>query len=271
MTWHTGPLLAFDLETTGISTETDRIVSAAAIALGGGQDTKPHTWLSDVDGHEIPEAATAVHGISTEQARAHGIPAKEVVEDLVYALGKAATEGTPIVGHNVVYDLTLLDREARRHLGCGLDEAFDLGKLRVIDTIILDRYAAPFRKRVSEKQGPYQMKTSAQTYGLPWDDDAAHGAEYDAIMSARVAYRIGIIAHQRIQERPDWVRALRTQRFSALRGLSIDELHVRQIEWAATQAADYQEWLRTKAPEGKRDPNAVIDGSWPLIPFGGDQ
>ena len=94
MSWHTGPLLAFDLETTGISTETDRIVSAAAIHLGGGQDTKPHTWLSDVDGHEIPAEATAVHGISTEQARAHGIPAKEVVEDIVYALDKATTEGT---------------------------------------------------------------------------------------------------------------------------------------------------------------------------------
>lgn len=268
MTWHTGRLLAFDLETTGINAETDRIVSAAAIALGGGQDTQSHTWLSDVDGVEIPAAATAVHHISTEQARTEGRPAKEVVEEVVTILADAALAGTPIVGHNLgVYDLTLLDREARRHLGCGLDEAFDLGKLRVIDTRVLDQHVLPRRRRVSPTQGPRQLITLAQVYDFPWDEQAAHGSEYDALMSARIAYRISHIAHTPHEQRPQFVQQERSQRFDQIRGLDLDQLHAAQVIWAAEQAASLQEYFRT-LPGREND---VVNGSWPLIPFGGDQ
>lgn len=266
--WHTGPLLAFDTETTGINTETDRIVSAAAIHLGGGQDTQPRTWLSDVDGIEIPAAATAVHGISTEQAQAEGRPAKEVVEEVVTALADAITAGTPIVGHNIGhYDLTLLDREARRHLGCGLDQAIDLTRMRVIDTRILDQHVLPRRRRVSEKQGARQLITLAQVYNLPWDEQAAHGSEYDALMAARVAYRIGQIAHTAPADRPPFVLRDRFQQFNDITALDLNQLHAAQVIWAKEQAASLQEWFRSQP--GKQD--TVIDGRWPLIPLGGDQ
>lgn len=264
--WHLGRLLAFDTETSGVEVDTHRIVTAAAILLGGGQHPEHRTWLTDVDGQEIPAEATSVHGITTEHAHANGMPARDAVNDIAAVLTEAVGAGATIVGHNVQFDLTLLDREMRRHLGYGLHDAIPADRLTVIDSMVLDRYAAPFRRRVSETQGPYQMKTSAQTYGLGWDDGAAHGAEYDAVMSARVAWRIGSIAHQPHAERPEWVRRLRTQRFNDLARLSVQQLHQRQIEWAKADAAGFQEWLRTKAPAEKRDPNAVIDGRWPLIP-----
>lgn len=72
MSWISGPLLAFDLETTGTDVETDRIVTAAVVRLeADGSVSRERTWLLD-PGVAIPEQASAIHGISTERARAHG-------------------------------------------------------------------------------------------------------------------------------------------------------------------------------------------------------
>jgi DNA polymerase-3 subunit epsilon len=260
--WHLGRLLAFDTETTGIDIETDRIVTAAAILVGGGQGRESRNWLSDVDGHDIPEGATAVHHITTDHARAHGRPAKEVVEDVVTVLGESVSAGTVVVGHNVVYDLSLLDREARRHVGCGLDGAFDLARLRVVDTSVLDKHVLPRRRRVSEKQGARQLITLAQVYGFGWDEEAAHGSEYDALMAARIAYRIGALVLAPREQRPEFEFG-RFQQFDQLAGLDIDALHAKQVVWAAEQAAGLEQHFR------KTDPEAYVERAWPLVPFKG--
>lgn len=258
MSWHTEPMLALDTETTGVNVDTDRVVSAAAIHVSR-DGAKPKTWLSDVGGMEIPEGATAVHGITTEHARAHGAPAKQVIEEVVTAIGDAAMSGLPIVGHNVVYDLSLIDREARRHLGCGLDDALPTIQMRVIDTSVLDKHVLPRRRRVSPTQGPRQLITVAQVYALGWDEEAAHGSEYDALMAARVAYRIGQLVAMPRAQRPRFELG-QYQQFDQLRGVGIDELHDRQVGWAKEQAAGLEQFLR------KSDPAAVVDGRWPLIP-----
>jgi DNA polymerase-3 subunit epsilon len=54
------------------------------------------------------------------------------------------------------------------------------------------------------------------------------------------------------------------ERFSDLAFVDVEELHRRQVGWAAEHAASYQEYLR------KSDPAAVIDGTWPLRPAGGE-
>lgn len=265
MSWHTEPMLALDTETTGVNVESDRVVSAAAIHLSPA-GAKPRTWLSDVDGQEIPEGATRIHGITTEAARANGTPAAQVIEEIVTAISEAVGNGTPLVGHNLVYDLTIIDREARRHLSCGLLDIVGSAQLLAIDTMVIDKYAAPFRRRISETQGPYQLRTTAEIYGLAWDDEAAHGAEYDALMSARAAWHMGNIAGLQHDDRPEWVQTLRTQRFDDIQGMTVMELHNSQVLWAANDAESYQDWLRTKAPAAKRNPSAVVDGAWPLRP-----
>jgi DNA polymerase-3 subunit epsilon len=265
VSWHLNPFLAFDTETSGVDIETDRIVSAAAIHMADGHaDTTE--WLAD-PGIDIPAEATAVHGITTEHARAHGRPAKDVVAELVAALAAAVEAGLPIVGHNVVFDLSLLDRETRRHLGLDLWTALG-GIPHVIDTMVLDKLAIPFRRRVSETQGARQLRTVAEVYGLGWDEEAAHGAAYDALMAGRIAWRIGRIASLPRAERPAWIKRIHPQRFDRLRGHDLDTLHAAQIIWAQADAASYQQWLRNPEKAGEKyDPSAVIDGTWPLIPL----
>jgi DNA polymerase-3 subunit epsilon len=260
MTWHLGHLAAFDLETTGVNVETDRIVTAAVYGLGNGE-RHGREWIAD-PGIEIPAEATDVHHITTEHAREHGESAEIVVDQVAQMLAEWVGEvGAPIVGHNVVYDLTLLDRECRRYGLLTLHERLAGRPLYVIDTRVLDQHAVPYRRRVSETQGARQLITLAQFYGLPWDDEAAHGCAYDALAAARIAYRIGQLAHMPRREWPEHVRAERRVRFHAFRDLTLAELHERQIELAAEQAAGLQKHFR------KTDPNAVVDGAWPLRPW----
>jgi DNA polymerase-3 subunit epsilon len=207
-----------------------------------------------------------VHGITDEYAAEHGQDAKEGVHEIAEAVSEVVAAGVPLVGHNLGgYDLNLLNHECIRHLGDTLEGVCRQPLTQVIDSMILDWYAAPYRRRVSPEQGPYEMKTTAQTYGLGWDDEQAHGATYDALMSARAAYKIGAIAHTPREHRPEWVQRLRNrrgpyERFDDLAGIDVAELHRRQIPWAAERAAGLQEHFR------KTDPTVVIDGTWPLRP-----
>jgi DNA polymerase-3 subunit epsilon len=253
--WHLTRMLALDFETTGVETESDRIVTAAAYRVGGGQPVQDADWLLD-PGIEIPAGAVAVHKISTEHAREHGIPAARGVEEIATAIAKAIDEGLPIVGHNVgLYDLPLLDAECRRHLNGSLTDICGRPVGPVIDTRVLDQQVIKKRKKTSD-HGPRTLRTTAQVYGLPWDDDNAHGASYDALQSARIAWHIGNIAHLPAKSRPGWVRD--SHRFDSLAGLSLNELHERQVVWAREQCASLEAFLK------QRDPSVVIDGSWPL-------
>ena len=65
-------LAVFDTETTGIDTRFSRIVTAyIGLLNSAGEVTEAAEWLIN-PGVEIPEAATAIHGISTAHARDHG-------------------------------------------------------------------------------------------------------------------------------------------------------------------------------------------------------
>ncbi|WP_327162064.1 exonuclease domain-containing protein [Streptomyces zaomyceticus] len=257
--WHKTPMVAFDLETTGVDVEADRIVTAAVIDLAG-EKRLTLEWLAD-PGIEIPEGATAVHGITTEHAREKGERAPVVVDQIAESLAVRVQLGSPVVGHNVPYDLTLLDRELRRYELVPLQDRLDGAPLHVIDTRVLDQHCLPYRKRVSETQGARQLITLAQVYSLPWDAEAAHGCSYDALIAARIAYRIGTLAHTPRAQWPQTIRFNRRPRFHELDGLDLAQLHELQITLAAEQAAGLQEHFR------KTNPDAVVDGSWPLRPW----
>ncbi|MER6607329.1 exonuclease domain-containing protein [Streptomyces sp. NPDC000927] len=235
MSWHTGRLAGFDLETTGVDVETDRIVTACIIECGGGYSLTSTTWLAD-PGIDIPAEATAVHGISTEKARTDGRPAADVVEEIVHALVEAVDAGRPVVIMNAPFDLTLLDREARRY---GITPLTDLvgDELRVIDPRVMDKAVDPYRK------GRRTLTDLCAHYGLRCD--AAHTADADALAACRVA----------------WVLA---ERWSQLRGTALDQLHAVQRQWAAQQAVSYASYL-ARTP-GREAESATVRPEWPLVP-----
>lgn len=266
--WFAQRMAALDFEASDKIPSTARIVTCALVLVGGGQPTDTREWTLN-PGVPMEPGAIEKHKITDEYAAEHGQPAAEGVADIAKAVAEVVTAGVPLVGHNLGgYDLNLLDAECARHLGDTLEGICRAPLTRVIDTMVLDRHAAPFRRRVSEDQGAYEMKTTAQTYGAVWDDEAAHAAKYDALASARAAYRMGVIAHTPRQERPEWVQRLRNRRgpydqFDDLANVTVDQLHARQVVWAREQAEGLRTWF---VSQGEHERARTVRGEWPLIP-----
>lgn len=221
--WHA--LGVFDLETTGIDVETARIVSAHVGLIDmTGASIAAGSWLAD-PGVPIPEQAAAVHGITTERARAEGRAAGVVVAEIIAAVEAVFARGIPLVVYNAPYDLTVLDREAKRH---GL-AAPVIGN--VVDPLVIDKAVDTYRK------GKRTLEVCSALYGVTLAD--AHDAGADAIAAGRVAQAIA-------------------SRYPDQLGISAEELHRLQVAWCSDQAASFQDYMRRE-----RNPQFVADGRWP--------
>ncbi|RHA38689.1 exonuclease domain-containing protein [Cellulomonas rhizosphaerae] len=170
--WWEGPLVGFDLETTGPDPETALIVTACVVVDIPGGEPVVMNWLVD-PGVEIPEGATAVHGITTDHAREHGRPAVAAVSRILEVL---RSQPHPLVAFNAAYDFTVLDREARRHGLAPLDPD------RVIDPFVLDKKVDQYRR------GKRTLARCCEIYGVELLD--AHTAEADALAAVHVARAI---------------------------------------------------------------------------------
>lgn len=239
MSWISEPLVAFDLETTGTDIETDRIVTAAVVAVDAdGRPPEARTWLLD-PGVTIPRQASAIHGISTEHARRHGAAAAPAIEEITSAVAEVLNSGTPLVVMNARYDLSLLDRECRRHGIEPLVKRLSGGTSPspVIDPLVLDKHVDRYRK------GSRNLQALCEHYGVPLND--AHNAVADAVAAARAARSMGI-------------------KHSAIGTLGPGELHDLQVRAAAEQAASLQRYLRRTS-----NPEATIEVAWPVVPYAG--
>jgi DNA polymerase-3 subunit epsilon len=233
MSWHVRRLAAFDIETTGVDCDADRIVTAAVSVVGDGQPSEHRLWLVD-PGVEIPAGATAVHGITTEQARRDGGSPAGAIDEICGLLALQLRRGVPVIAFNARFDLTLLDREARRHGVTPLADRIGGDEhLLVVDPYILDK------RFDRHRQGKRTLGAVCAHYRVPLLD--AHAAGADALAAARVAWRMG-------------------QAFSELRELELAALHEHQVRWAAEQAASLREYLQA---EGR---DADIEGAWPVVP-----
>ncbi|CAN5292559.1 3'-5' exonuclease [soil metagenome] len=223
--WHE-TLGVFDLETTGVDVETSRIVSAhVGVIDADGHSIELANWLAD-PGIEIPAGASAVHGISTERARAEGRPAAEVVAEIIDALRALFDRGIPVTIYNAPYDLTLLNREAIRY---GIPPL--VGPAPIIDPLVIDKAVDRYRK------GKRTLAVAAELYGVSLTD--AHDAGADAVAAGRVAQAIA-------------------KRYAVELGEDIAAIHALQVGWCADQAASFEDYMRRT-----RDPAFSAAGGWP--------
>lgn len=230
-------LCAFDTETTGPDPESARLVTACVSWVDGTGKTPPETreWLVD-PGCDIPQAATDVHGITTEHARDNGGSPNVALAEIAEELLRAALTMSPVVAFNASFDLTLMDRESRRQ---GLDPfgpTLAAAQGLVIDPHVLDKAIEPYRK------GRRTLGAVAAHYGVKAGQ--AHDAAGDAITAARVAWAIA-------------------KRNPGIATMPAANLHAYQVRAKREQAASYREYLL------KQGKPAEVDGSWPLRPWTG--
>lgn len=222
-----GDLAVFDLETTGVDVRSARIVTACVALLdASGALVSRRDWLAD-PGVEIPEGAAAIHGVTTEHARAEGRPAPEVVAEIVAELRAQLAAGRPLVVYNAPYDLSLLAHEAARH---GVAPLVDPAP--VIDPLVIDKAVDRYRK------GKRTLEVAAAHYGVALD--GAHDAGVDAIAAGHVA------------------RAIASTHAAALPG-TLAELHAAQVRWHDQQADNFENYMRTQ-----RDHTFTADRGWPV-------
>lgn len=225
--WSMHPRAAFDLETTGKDPREARIVTASIVMVDdSGAVAETYEWLAD-PGMDIPEEASAIHGITTEHAREHGQPGDVVTAEVGAVLDTLFKNNIPVIAFNASYDFTVLAQEARRH---GLAQ---IAAAPVIDPFICNKHVDRFRK------GSRTLVALCEEYGITLDD--AHTSAADAEATLRLADALAA-------------------KYSALR-LDAAELHTAQVGWAREQAADFQQYLRRV-----KDPAAVIEGDWPVLP-----
>ena len=220
-------LAVFDLETTGLDLTEARIVTACAVTIDeqGKVTGSNNEWLAN-PGIEIPEAASNVHGVTTEIARARGRNSKEVVSEILETLRGFFKEGVPVVAYNAPYDFSILHHEAIRN---GLEPLSD--PRPIIDPLVLDKFVDQYRS------GKRTLQVAASVYGVPLSD--AHNATADAIAAGNVAQAIA-------------------RRHSAKLPADVFELHDAQIAWSAKQDDSYESFRR------KSSPDFTVVRGWPV-------
>lgn len=238
MSWTEGPWLGVDFESTGVDPLTARIVTACVAYRSETDSGWTREWLADAGGQQIPEQATAIHGVTTARAHTHGQPVIDVAEGVRELLQEAWAKDVPVVAMNAAYDLSLLNAELVRadHRALSIDGP-------VLDPFVLDKYIDRFRRGSRKLDALCAHYGVAHTAAAPGEDRdgaaGAHDAAADALAALRVLWRIG-------QVHPD------------LAAKTAHELHRLQVTAAAEQALSLTAYWRSI---GKGD---TADGTWPI-------
>lgn len=168
-TFDASRMLSFDLETTSTDPTTARIVTSALVRIDG-REVSSTEELAD-PGIEIPEEAAAIHGITTEKARAEGRDHDEVLRETVEAIRKGWDEGLTLVVFNAPYDLSVLRALTGDFTVTG----------PVYDPLVIDKAKDRYRK------GKRNLGALSEHYGVRLDN--AHEATADATAAARIAWK----------------------------------------------------------------------------------
>lgn len=220
-------LAVFDTETTGVDVETARIVTATVALLDAqGAVLERHDWVIDPQ-IEIPAAAAAVHGITTEVARETGMQPEVGVAQIIETLNNMFSRGYAVTAYNAPYDFTILAREAARY---GIAPLTDPSP--VLDPLILDKQFDRYRR------GKRTLTATIEQYGVTMGQ--AHDAGEDAIAAGRLVQQIA-------------------KKFASLLPQEAAEVHQSQITWCAEQTANFEDWMRRTS-----NPSFSADGSWPI-------
>lgn len=230
--WWEAPLVAFDVESTGVDVFADRIVTAAVVDITPGRRPMTTTWLIN-PGVPIPDEATAIHGITTEHARAAGTDPAQALFEITGRLALALTQRVPIVAYNAPFDLSMLEAENHRHQLPGLAHRLAPQPVGpIIDPFIMDRGLDPYRK------GKRTLDANCTHYGVTLA--GAHTSDADAIAACRLAVVLA-------------------KGHAGVRAMGLDRLHNAQIKWHRERQESFADYLHKKGEDASQ-----VNCDWPL-------
>ena len=166
----TSTIVALDLETTGLDSNSDSITEIGAIRFRGNQiEAEWHSLINP--GQRIPTFVTRLTGITNAMVR-EAPPIHAVIDELADFIGNV-----PILGHNIRFDIEFLRKHSILHRN-------DL----------LDTYA--MASALMPNAGRYKLGSLAQALGIPIDDT------HRALEDARLTQQIYLQLYQEALELP---------------------------------------------------------------------
>lgn len=173
--WWQFPIVVLDFETTGVDVATCMPVSVAAVRLEQGVERAAFSSLLH-PGIPIPEAASAIHGITDDKVR-------DAPELAAYAgdLAAVALDAVPAGYNGEAFDKPILHRFISG-TDCPL---FDPAQAWIDPLVIvrkLDRYVPG--------TGRHKLATVCARWGVPIPDGEAHSALGDVRAVGRLLARL---------------------------------------------------------------------------------
>lgn len=224
--WVEAPWLALDVESTGVGRWRDLVVEVAT-ALVEPDGTVGETFCTIVDpGVEIPAEAAAIHGITTDRARAEGVPTCDAIAEVARRMIEHGFR--PSVLFNAGFDIPMLAAEAERHR-----IEFPV-YAPVLDPFLVDKMVDPYRP------GSRKLVDVAAHYGVDLSAEDAHGALADCIAAARVMRRI-------VEEHPEIARH------------TLGSVYIRQVRGHERWRESFVDYKRIN-----QDPMFYASPGWPI-------
>lgn len=162
--------VVFDLETTGLkASEGDSIIEIGAVKMQNGKIIDKFDELIDPKVN-LSEEIVNITGITNEMLK--GKPGEEeIVKKFMNWVGDL-----PLVAHNAKFDISFLKMAFLK---------YDIGRLEntLIDTLGLSRY-------LESNERYHNLASLVIRYSIPWDEDKHHRANYDALGTALIFYKM---------------------------------------------------------------------------------
>lgn len=241
--------VTFDVESTGVDTDNDRIITCFLRAREGGRNIFERNWIIN-PGVEVPKEASGVHGMTTEWVQENGrTDVSTAIEEIVHELSEYGHYGFVICGYNSAYDLAILEAEAKRYNPGvqNLRVKGGLPKYRFIDPAIFSRVFDKYKK------GGHKLITVAQRNGIEVEEDRLHSADYDVEVTEKL---VKIMLNRAWRELAD-LRA----------GLTPDEFVTALQEWQAEQkeiwAEHTTEYFESAGKTEDDGSKIIVSGAFP--------
>lgn len=171
-----------DVETGGFNCKTDALLEIAAVLLESaddgtllrGETIRYH--VKPFEGANLEPASLAVNGIDPDHPLRLAIDEKEALQHVFREVRRAVREvgcsRAILVGHNASFDLGFLNETVLRS---GIKRN-PFHPFSTFDTATLCGVA----------YGQTVLSRAVKAAGLPWDEESAHSAAYDAEVTADV-------------------------------------------------------------------------------------